>query len=416
VRGRTYMNSIMKPLRIVIVLFSFFAIGSGSSLAFAQAQQAPGAQSGVVRQVGAIKSISGNSILLVPDSGAEIAVSVQEGARMLRMAPGQQDLKSATPIQISDVQVGDRVLVRGKMSDDNKTLLAASLIVMKQSDIAAKHQQELQDWQRRGMGGLVKSVDPATGTVTISTMTAAGAKNIDIKSSKSTVFRRYVPDSVRFDDAKLSTVSEIKPGDQVRARGEKNADGTEVAAEEIVSGSFRNIAGTVSSVDAAANTITVMDLETKKPAVVHIAKDSQMHKLPQMLAMGLAMRLKGGAPGAQMGGQGQPGAAAPEGRPPNGAAPAAATGTPGGPEGRPRGGDLSQMLNRLPPMQMSELQKGDAVMIVSTPGSSTSNMTVITLLSGVEPILTASPNGSGAASLLSSWTLASAPDAGGGPQ
>lgn len=403
------MGIYMKRKKLVVAFICLLAVAISSPTIFAQT-----AQAGVVRQIGAIKSISGNSIMLTPDGGSDIAVTVQDGARMLRMAPGQADLKNATPIQLSDVQVGDRVLVRGKMSDDNKTLLAVSLIVMKQSDIAAKHQQELQDWQRRGVGGLVKSVDAAAGTVTISALTAAGSKNVEIKSSKNTVVRRYSPDSVRFDDAKISTIADIKPGDQVRARGEKNAEGTEVAAEEIVSGSFRNIAGTVSSVDATANTITVMDLETKKPAVVHVTKDSAMHKLPQMLAMGLAMRLKGSAPEGQNG-QGPAASGAPGNRPPVGG-PGGAPNGAAGPDGRPRNGDLSQMLNRLPPMQVSELQKGDAVMIVSTTGSSTSNMTVITLLSGVEPILTASPNGSGAASLLSSWTLASPPDAGGGPQ
>lgn len=393
--------------------FSFYLLILVSAAVLAIGQTAtPPAQ---VRQLGAIKAISGASITLTPDSGPEINVAVQDGARMLRMAPGQTDLKSATPIQLQDLQVGDRISVRGKMSDDNKMLLAVSVIAMKQSDIAAKQQREMQDWQRRGMGGLVKSVDAAAGVINISALTAAGPKTLTIKTSKSTVIRRYAPDSVHFDDAKISAIDELKSGDQLRARGEKNPDGTEMNAEEIVSGNFRNIAGTVSSVDPRAKTVTVMDLATKKAAVVRITDESQMHKLPQMLAMGLAMRLKGTAP------QGQNGQAAPAGGPPQGSRPpmtgAPGSGGPGGPEGRARGGgDLQQMLSRLPAMPFTELQKGDAVMIVSTPGSATSNMTAITLLSGVEPILTASPNGSGAASLLSPWSLASAPDGGGGPQ
>ena len=35
--------------------------------------------------------------------------------------------------------------------------------------------------------------------------------------------------------------TQIQPGDQLRARGEKSADGTEITAEEVVSGTFRNI-------------------------------------------------------------------------------------------------------------------------------------------------------------------------------
>lgn len=397
------MMNLSRRLFFLVVLI---ILGTGVLPVWATAQAT---QPGVVRQIGAIKAISGGAVTLTPDVGPDISVAIQDGARMLRMAPGQQDLKTATPIQLQDLQIGDRILVRGKMSDDNKTLLAAAVIVMKQSDIAAKNQRELQDWQHRGAGGLVKSVDPAAGTVTISTMTASGPKVVAIKSSKNTIVRRYAPDSVRFDEATLSKLGEIKPGDQLRARGDKNADGTEIAADEIVSGTFRNIAGTVSSVDAGNHTITVMDLSTKKPAIIRITGESQMHKLPQMLAMGLAMRLKGAASEGQKGQAAQPGPPQQGSRPP--------MGSPGSTEqGRPRGGDLQQMLTRLPAMPFMDLQKGDAVMIVSTPGSATSNMTAITLLSGVEPILTASPNGSGAASLLSPWSLASAPEGGGGPQ
>ena len=42
--------------------------------------------------------------------------------------------------------------------------------------------------------------------------------------------------SIKFDDAKPSKLADIHPGDQLRARGTKNEDGTEFAAEEIVSG------------------------------------------------------------------------------------------------------------------------------------------------------------------------------------
>lgn len=403
------MTSSRSLLLSAILVWTGLSVSAPSIAAVQQPQAVqPG---GIVRQVGAIKAISGISVTLAPDSGPDISVTIPEGARLLRMEPGQQDLKSATPVQLQELQVGDRILVRGRMSDDNKTLRAAMVIVMKQSDIAAKHQHELQDWQRRGLGGLVKSVDPAAGTVEISTMSATGPKVVTIKVSKATVVRRYAPDSIHFDDAKLSTINDIKPGDQLRARGEKNAEGTELAAEEIVSGTFRNIAGTVSSVDTTNNTITVMDLATKKPAVIRITSESQLHKLPEMLARGLAMRLKGGAPQGQNGRAGMPEQG---NRPPMGSQAGAA---PGGPEqGRPRGGDLQQMLSRLPPMPFAELQKGDAVMVVSSSGSTTSNMTAITLLSGVEPILTASPNGSGAASLLSPWSLASAPEGGGGPE
>ena len=129
---------------------------------------------------------------------------------------------------------------------------------------------------------------------------------------KDTVLRRYAPDSVQFDDAKPSSLEQIKAGDQLRARGARSADGSEFAAEEIVSGSFRNIAGTISNVDAATNAITVMDLVTKKPVVVKISTQSQLLKLPPQMAQGMAMQLKGGGRGGA-GGNGAAGCGAPGG-------------------------------------------------------------------------------------------------------
>ena len=228
----------------------------------------------------------------------------------MRIAPGQTDLKNATAITLQDLQVGDRILVRGKASDDAKSLTASVVIVMKQSDVAAKQQQEREDWQKRGIGGLVSAVDPAAETVTISVTTLAGSKKVLVQTSKKTIVRQYAQNSVKFDDAKPSKLADIHPGDQLRARGNKNADGTEFAAEEIVSGSFRNIAGTVTAANAADNSMTVMDLLTKQPVVVKVTADSQLRKLPQMMAQRIAMRLKGQTP------EGQPAAA---GAPPTGA-------------------------------------------------------------------------------------------------
>jgi hypothetical protein len=51
---------------------------------------------------------------------------------------------------------------------------------------------------------------------------------------------------------------------------------------------------------------------------------------------------------------------------------------------------MQQLLKNLPDTTIAELQKGDALMIVTTQG--TNEVTAITLLTGIEPIITASPN------------------------
>ena len=391
----------------------------------ARAQGAASQPATARKEVGTVKTISGNSLTIKTDSGGDAQVVVQESARILRASPGQKTLQEATPIKLEDIQVGDRVLVHGNAGTDGQSVDASLVVVMKQSEVSQKQEHEREDWQKRGVGGLVTAVD-AGGAITVS---VAPNYNVVVKTSTQTRFLRYAPESVKFDDAKLGAFDQIKNGDQLRAKGTRSADGKELAADEVVSGSFRNIAGTVLSVDAAKSSISVMDLLKKKPVTVKFSSDSQLRKLPQMAAVRIAAMLKGrGAEGGQPGGAPPNGAAGAPSQAPSlqanqpRVAPQGAQG-PAGAEGnaaravvmqRPGGGppDFQQMIGRLPTVTLGDLQKGDAVMIVSTEGSANSDPKAITLLSGVEPILTASPNGAGAA-FLSAWNIGGGE---GGPQ
>jgi hypothetical protein len=359
------------------------------------------------RAVGAVKAISDDSITLQTDAGSEMTVTIQPTTRLLRMEPGQTDLKSAPTIQLSDVQVGDRLLAAGTPSDDGKSLAATTAVVMKKSAVAEKQQQDREAWQKNGVGGVVKAIDAAARTITLSTGTLA-SNLITIHLSKDTIIRRYAPNSVKFDDAKPGTLDQIKVGDQLRARGTKSEDGKELAAAEIVSGAFRSIPATLISTDAASNSITVTDLVTKRPVTLKVGSDSQMHQLPAMFAQRIAMRLKGGAAGA--------GAESGQGNPAAPAHPQAGAGAlPGGGSGQRAGGapDFQQMLNRMPTVSLSDLQKGSALMIVATEGTEDAPSEVIILLSGVEPILTAaSPRQ--ASTILSPWNLSAGANAGTG--
>lgn len=396
---------------ITIALFVLLAVmdvmGPASA---AWSQTANPAQPAIAKRIGTIKAISGNALTLAPESGPEVPVTVEPDARLLRMNPGDKDLKNAAPIQFQELQVGDTVRVRGRASDDGKSIDALEVLVITRSAIDAVREQIRQDWQKRGLGGLVSSVDPAAGIVTVSVTGMGGKKSITVHAAKNTIIRRYAPDSVKFDDAKPSSLQEIHAGDQLRARGEKSADGLEMTAEEIVTGSFRNIAGTVNSVDANAGTVTVQDLLSKKPVVIKITSDSQLHQLPAEFAQRIAMRLKGTMAGGVAPGtagnhtEATPGSGAAR---PGGMAPGGMNG--GQIAGMRQGGapDFQQMLNRMPPVTLSDLHKGEAVLIVATEGSASSS-TAITLLSGVEPILQAAPSGS-QAMMLTPWSLGGAP-------
>ncbi len=364
------------------------------------------------RQIGTVKAIQAGVVVLATDAGAEVSASVQPGAKILRSEPGQTDLKAAEPISIAEIQVGDRVLVRGKASEDGKSLAATMVVAIKKASIEQKRSREREDWQKRGLGGLVKAADAATQTLTITLPALAGSKPVAVRIAPHTVLRRYAPNSVRYDDAKVGKFEDIKPGDQFRGRGARSADGSEFAAEEIITGSFRNIAGTVSAVDAGAGTLTVADLATKQPVVVRVTPDSSMHKLPEMMAEGIAMRLKGdppnGAPNGPGGAAGQSTrpAGPPAGGPPPGGPPGGgrergpAPGGPGG-EGPP---DFQQMIARLPAARLADFPKGEAVMFVATAGTNPGEATAVNLLGGVEPLLRASP-GEGQEFLFSGWSL-----------
>jgi len=401
-----------KLIKIFLPLTMFVAAGAAMTTALratplgapAATAQAPNA----ARPVGTIKSVSGNNITLATDAGGDVTVVVQEGAKLLRVEPGQKDLKEAVPISLQELLSGDRILVRGQLAQDGKTVLASTVVAMKKASIAEKQANEREEWRRQGVGGLVSSVDPEANSIVITQQGMGEKKIVTIHLAKDTILRRYAPDSIKFDDAKPARLDEIKPGDQLRARGARSADGSELAAAQIVCGTFRNIAGTISSIDASANTITVQDLATKKTVTLQVTGDSQIRKLPLQMAQGIARRLAktgseaqnpapaGGATAAEGGRSGE----------------VRTSGESGGPAGRGRnaggGGDFQQALNRVPPATLSELRKGDAIMIVATEGEPNREPSVITLLAGVEPILEASPN-SNASTILSPWSLSEGP-------
>jgi hypothetical protein len=391
----------------------------------------------VAKAVGTIKSIQADSIAVAVESGGEVTAKLTESTKLLRVPPGEKDLKNAVPLQMQDLQAGDRVLVRGQSlpdapnAPDAHTITALAVIVMKQVDVATKKQHDLEDWQKRGVGGIVTKVDVATDIITISSDGSGANRSIAVHIAKETVLRRYAPGSVKFDDAKPEPASafmaQIKAGDQLRTRGTRSPDGSELKAEEAVAGSFRNIAGIIKALDAASNTITVQDAISKSAVVVKVSSDSQVKKLSPEIAQRIAMRLKaaaGSASGDQpaTSGQGQSqsqtqsqGQSQGQGQG-QGMANGQAAGANGGrvrygaeAEGRSVGGgngppDLQRLVSRLPNSTLADLQNGDVVMIVATEGAGSDAATAITLLAGVEPILTASPNRS-ASSLLSPWSL-----------
>lgn len=362
------------------------------------------------RYLGTVTAINGDTLTVKNAQGQDQQVQVPTTADLKRVEPGEKDLTKAVALQFSELSVNDRVLITLGPNAASGTPQALRVIAIKQADLAKKQQAEAAEWQRNGAGGLVKSLDAASGDIVIATGAGPTAKTVTIHTNKSSVLKRYAPASISYDTAKVAPFDAIHAGDQLMAKGSKSADGTEVTAVEVVSGSFRNISGTIASLDASNSTLVIKDLATKKQVTVHIPDSAQMHKLDDRVAQMLAARLKGatgggaGAGGGSPTGGGNAGAGGGARGGSGGGAPTIGGGAGGGGQGQrgPGGGggmDPQQILSRAPAIHFADLQKGDAVMLVSTDG--VSEVTAITLVAGVEPILEA-PAGK---DLLSNWSM-----------
>jgi hypothetical protein len=336
------------------------------------------------RQLGTVKAIDGQKLTLTTAANATVVVTVSADTTILQLPPGSKDLKAATPSALANVAVGDRVLVTGKNGDDPTALSAARVILMKSDDIAAQKSAQQADWQRNGVSGLVRGVEGPVFTV------AVAAKTYKVSTDTNTIFRRYAADSVAFQDAVASSASQVRTGDQISVRGPKSDDGTTITAQEIVTGTFQNLSGAISAVDVNAQTITLKDLISKQTETVHVTPNSDLRKLPAQAAAAFAHR-------------NEPAATPAAGAPPAGAG-----------ASRRAGMDLSRMLARLPQVTLADLKPGDAVMIVASEGRSAGSLTAVTMLAGVEQLLSA-PGASTQPITLSPWTLG-VPEGGGGSQ
>jgi hypothetical protein len=295
-----------------------------------------------------------------------------------RVPPENPKLSAATASNVSEIGVGDKVLVSGFYSNDKPSFAARSVYLMNKSEIAAKAEREREAWRTRGISGKISALNPQTQDITVSIRGFAGAREVVIKPKEKVIYRRYAQDSVKYDDAKLSSFTELKIGDQLRALGDRSADGEIFSAEQILSGSFKMVGGTITAIDLAKKEITVKDIETNKPATIIVIDSTVLKKFPPEVAQMMAMRMMGGdAQGPAVGAAGvRPPGQAPKAIP-NGVAPS----NGGVRAGR---GDFDDMVNNFPSLTISDLKVGDAIAISTSVGIVNNRFTAFKLLSGVD--------------------------------
>lgn len=394
----------------IVKIFAAVLVSFGLAAGPAAAQNAPTGQA--ARASGDVTQVQPGHLSIHTLKGADVQVVLPDGVKLLRVPPGSKDLSNAVAITVTDISPGDRAVVIGRPGEQPQSINAVRVVVMSKSDLSSYHEAEVRDWQTRGIEGNVKTVDPAKGEITLSVPNRPPtpgnlAHPVVVTTTAETAILRYAPNSVVFADAKPSALAAIKLGDQLRALGTVSTDGTHYAAEKMVFGTFQNIGATVLSVDAHANTLTVKDLATGKPVVVHADAECKMHQLTPFLAQMIARMTGGGAgaagggrPGGGGGGAGGP-AGAPSGPPPAGGP---SGGSPGG--GTRRGGmsSLSQALENMPVVALNDIKKGDPIVVFAMEGTTPSEVKAIFLLTGVEPILAAQPKGGGEVN-LGQWNL-----------
>ena len=372
------MKASFRLFSLVLLAICAFQLATGQTSPTPSGQSSdPGiTQNGAIGEVKAIDAAA-KQLIVKTDAGSLVTVSVAETTSYLRLAPGEKSLANATKISFTDIGEGDRVFARGTPAEDHKSVSSKVVIVMSKAEIAKKQDAERADWRRRGLLGVITELNPTTKELTISTRSMGGMQAVVIPVSEKVEMRRYAPDSIKFSDAKVSTFEELQVGDQVRALGERSADGGRFAAEKVVSGSFRTVAGKVTAINANTGEVNIDDLETKKPLTIVIRQDAVLRRFPPMSEIGMILgRGAGGGSGA--GAQAQPGSG--QGQRPG------AAGGPGGPRGG--GFNIQDMLERLPTITATDLKVGDTIIVSSTKGADASRLTAISLVSGADTILT----------------------------
>lgn len=343
-----------------------------------------------VYKSGDVESIAADKVVIKSTDGL-LGIVLNEKSEFKRISAVKPSLSTATTVTLAEIAVGDKVTVSCLATADGKSFWGRTVYLITKSDIAQKAAKETSEWRTRGIAGKVTSVSVQTNQIVVEIGGLMGATKLTLTPKADAKFMRYAPDSIKYADAKLSSIAEIKIGDQIRALGDKSSDGTAFTAETVLTGAFRQTAGTIKSVDIAKNEVVVKDSATNKDVTIAFGDAIILKRFPPEMAERMAgMQMPGAVrPPGQQGQQGQGQVVAQQGPPP-GRAPV--TGQPqSGGAGRMIGGSrggMDDMLERLPNITAADLKVGETIAIL-TSGSQASadRVKAFKLIAGVEPFI-----------------------------
>ena len=320
------------------------------------------AQEKVDNLVGAVTNVDTATKTLIVKTDAGVAVSIQadQNTIYLRLPAGERTLSKATPARLDEIAVNDRVLAHGTKTD--RAFLAQRLIVMPATEVAKKRDHDLDDWKRRGIGGIVREINAQSGEIMLELRGSGAGTRLAVQTTNAS-FRRYLPGSLRFEDARASKVDEVRAGDQLRALGNQSADAKAFVAEQIVSGAFKTIGVTVTTVDQSTGQLTAATLDQKKPVAILINKESVLHRISPPLAAAIAQRAKG------------------------------ETAKSAPPQSAPKPGqpviDVQQMIDTLPTISLTDIKPGDVLAVTGAVSDDNGQLIAIKIAAGVDLVLKA---------------------------
>lgn len=383
------MSKLFLNLALAALACLVTPVSHGQTAPPPQQQQAAApraAQQHLIGEVTAIDQAAG-LITVRTDAGATVNVKTDERTLYRRLPPGETSLQKAEQITRADLRAGDRVLVPGALASSAEAT-APQVIVTAREAVAERRERE--DWRRRGVAGRVTALDEGRKTIVLETRggrDAARAVTVDAAGA-GVRFLRYAPDSFRRADARPGAFADIAVGDQLRALGERSADGSRVKAEEVVSGTIERIVGAVTSIDLARGEVVVKNEQTGEPVVITVGRNTTLRRVPREVAEELAARSeqrearRGARDGDEQRRQERRNQRREERRGENAADDATGQQRP-----RPAGRNVQQIFESLPVIKVEDLKKGDTAVVTATVGEDAARATAVSLIAGEASML-----------------------------
>ncbi len=338
--------------------------------------QAPATQpSAAPRIIGEVTAVNrAAKTLTIKTQAGDFTVHLDETGNCKRVAPDAKTLEGAESIEFTDIRTGDRVWARSAVaaSADNVTSVnSKQLVLMSAASIAERRQRDMESWQRRGLQGEITAIGTDAKEFTVK---LRDGNLVTMTLGEKAEVRQYPQGSTDFNAAKVVPASALKVGDSMFARGERSADGRTFTAEMVVAGDVpRPTFGAIKAVNPEKGEIVVRMRDTE--TTIKVTGETMLRRMSDDM---MARMQSGGPGGGQPGAQGRPmeqrqGGGAMQGPPPQGGAPAGATGQGGGPGRGPMmmrmggaGGfgnpqQWMEQIKQSPEIKLTDLKAGDFV-------------------------------------------------------